>query len=48
MSRSIVIGVGNMLFKDEGIGIYFQMDEARPMFINTIPTIETFHTYRDL
>jgi hypothetical protein len=33
---------------DEGVGIYFKMDEARPMFINTIPAIETFQTYRDL
>lgn len=33
---------------DEGVGIYFAMDEARPMFINTIPTIETFQTYKGL
>lgn len=33
---------------DEGVGIYFQMDEARPMFINTISSIESFQTYKTL
>ena len=32
----------------EGQGVCFKMEEARPMFINTITAIENFETYRDL
>lgn len=32
----------------EGVGIYLQIHENRPLFINTIPAINNFSTYRDL
>ena len=32
----------------EGIGLYFRIDDARPLFINTISAIDNFEAYRDL
>jgi hypothetical protein len=33
---------------DEGTGIYFHIEEARPFFLNTIKAINNFEDYRDL
>ena len=32
----------------EGTGIFFQIEDARPLFINTITAIDNFEEYRDL
>ena len=32
----------------EGIGLYFKIEDARPLFINTVTAIDNFEVYRDL
>ena len=33
---------------EEGVGMYFDLHEARPFFLNTITAIDNFEDYRDL